>query len=143
MYWATLSSIPFPDLPDQPVAQEKNVQPIQEAFLPWYFTQNRDTPKAARTPPQLPALSPACLGSPDRLDRQTCYSPCPSGWGSFGFVPSLEEIRDSCLTASFPSQDLLANPSNPAQLGIVRGVGAVWQTERHLSGRPRGTLPKN
>lgn len=104
-------------------------------------------PKGSQnTPPsRLPALSPACLGSPDRLVRQTCYSPCPSpgGWDSFGFVLSLEEIRDSCLTASFPSQDLLADPSNPAQLGFVRGVGAVWQTERHLSGRPRGTLPKN
>lgn len=67
--------------------------------------------------PSLPALSPAQGAQTDRF--ATLLDPPPSRWDPLGFVQSLEEITDFGLTASSSSQDLLADPSNPAQLGTV------------------------
>lgn len=59
--------------------------------------------------------------------------PLPGRWLSPCAVAEPEGNQrlglDLQLTTSFSSQDLLADSSNPAQLGAVRGVGAVRQTE--------------
>lgn len=66
--------------------------------------------------------------------RCPVFPPLPGRWDClFGLRHRLEGIQDFGpdlqLIASFSSQDLLADSSNPTQFGTVRGVGAIRQTE--------------
>lgn len=96
----------------------------------WRFPKGRQRVSQkgdAASPPAQRPFGPGPGGAP-------LSSPLPGRWGCLlGLWHSLEGIQDFGpdlqLIASFSSQDLLADSSNPAQFGTVRGVGAVRQTE--------------
>lgn len=108
---------------------------VQELYPPWCFSGNGDSLKAGRCDPE--GRHPLLTIPETRWAQSWRWSPILPAPRLVGLSPwvvhSLKEIQDFDpdlqLIASFSSQDLLADSSNPAQFGTVRGVGAVRQTE--------------
>lgn len=142
IYWAILSynlgnSLPLlPPPPRQACGSGESMShPVQEALPSWDFSRNGGSLKVGTA---LPASLEALWTWPCRGSREMdlsisphpapslAPSPSPGRWGPFsgsGLGLGLQ------LTACVSSQDFLADSSNAAQFGAVRGVGAVRQTE--------------